>query len=487
MRCVTLRILLEVLAIGQILFGILTGVAVLADRRIRAASATSWILVIAVVPFLGAALYWLAGKPWLQRRRRESIERQRAKLLDRGLTAKAIRVSAVREALGRMPVGTRGLAVLAGQISGLPPVGGNDVEFFADAQDLFVRIAEDIDRATEHVHVLFYIVIEDHASGPVFEALKRAALRGVKVRFLIDAIGSLRYWRTDSRRSLEAAGVQVVPALPAGIVRALFQRIDLRNHRKMVIIDGKLGYLGSHNLAAADFKVKRSHVMWVDASARIEGPGAVEMQRVFLEDWWLETDEWLEETLQTAISVEGGALVQIVATGPTKEEQSMPQVIATCLHVAQRELILTTPYFVPDEPTLVSLITAARRGVKVTLAIPEHNDSHLVKFASQSFFQRILDAGVVIREFKGGMLHAKTITVDDTLSVMTSANLDRRSFEINFEVSLLLYDTVATQAMRAMQESYLEHSEPIDPVAWANRAWWHRVIENAVGLASPVL
>lgn len=483
----TPRYLVEIFFIGQVLLALLTAIQVLTNRRMRAASATSWILLIAVLPLLGCVLYWLAGQPWLQRRRRERVERRREQLGTRMQTAKAMRARPVREGLEDMPSGTRGLATLACQISGLPPVAGNDVEYLTDADELFSRLVEDIDEAREHVHVLYYIAIADDSATPVMDAMARAARRGVEVRFLFDSIGS-RPFRTSSKRDeLVAAGVRVVEALEAGLFRALFQRIDLRNHRKIVVIDGKIGYVGSHNLAAPDFKVKKAQAAWVDATARIEGPAANELQRVFIEDWWVESEEPVEKLVRPVDVGKGGSLVQVVATGPTFDEGSMPQVIGTCLHLAQREVILTTPYFVPDEPTMMAIVTAARRGVKVTLVLPEHNDSYIVKLASQSYFERLLDAGVRLLEFRGGMLHAKTITVDDTIGLMTSANLDRRSFEINFEVSLLLYDADATLAMREIQESYIERSEPIFREVWAKRSGLRRLISNAVGLASPVL
>jgi cardiolipin synthase len=481
------RVLLEVLFIGQVLLAFLTALQVLTDRRMRAASATSWILLIAVLPLVGCVLYWLAGKPWLQRRRREMVERQRERLGCRMQTAKVMRTKYVRESLDGMPPGSRGLAALACQISGLPPVAGNEVEYLTDTDELCLRIVEDIDAAKDHVHVLIYIAIADRSATPVLDAMIRAAQRGVQVRFLFDSIGSRPFRRCPKRREMAEAGVQVVEALPAGLFRAIFQRIDLRNHRKIVVVDGKVGYIGSHNLAAPDFKVKRSKVHWVDATARIEGPAANELQRVFVEDWWMETEEPIEELVKPVTMARSGSVVQVVATGPTFDEGSMPQVITTCLHLAQREIILTTPYFVPDEPTMMSIITAARRGVKVTLVLPEHNDVYLVKLASQSYFERLLDAGVSLLEFKGGMLHSKTITIDDSMGLMSSANLDRRSFEINFEVSLLLYDAEATLAMRAIQESYIERAEPIKREEWAKRSPLSRLISNAVGLASPVL
>ncbi|MBL9147608.1 MAG: cardiolipin synthase [Phycisphaerae bacterium] len=483
----TARLLLEALAIGQVLLAIGTAVAVLADRRYRASSAISWLLLIAAIPLAGAALYWLAGKPWLSRRRLTRSERIRASLSSSDDVPKSLRIRSIRAALARMPEGTRGLAVLAGQVSGQPPVGGNEVEFLADTADLMHRIASDIDAAKDSVHVLFYIALDDDGGLPVMEAMMRAAERGVKVRFLVDSLGSRPFTRSATRRRMEEAGVHVVEALAAGLLGAFFERIDLRNHRKIVVIDGKIGYIGSHNLAAATFKVKKKHLIWVDATCRLEGPIANELQRVFAEDWSVETMERLDETIRPSMIEEGGVLAQVVATGPLCDEGSMPQVLVTCIHLAQREIVLTTPYFVPDEPTMVALIGAARRGVRVRLVVPEHNDSKLVYLASKSFFGRLLEAGVSLLEFKGGMLHAKTITIDDRLSVMTSSNLDRRSFEINFEVSLLLYDQYATQAMRNLQESYIERSIVITREEWAKRPRWKRILENAVGLASPVL
>jgi len=484
---VTALLFFQILALLQFAAAVLTCIAVLVDRRFRAASAISWLLVISVVPIFGVALYWLAGKAWISALRTKRYERERRRFAETSGIALDLRIKGVREALGRMPEGTRGLATLAGEISNFAPVGGNDIEFFSDTPALMASIAADIDAAKKHVHALFYIALDDSGGLPVMEAMIRAAERGVKVRFLVDAIGSLSFCKSATRARLEAAGVRVVEALGTGLLSAFIERIDLRNHRKLVVIDGQIGYIGSHNLAAATFKVKKKHAIWLDATCRLDGPAANELQRVFAEDWWAETEESLDGIIKPSTSEEGGVLAQVVATGPTNEEGAMQQVIATCVHLAKRELILTTPYFVPDEPTLVSLLTAARRGVKVTLVLPEHNDSLLVHLAAKSFFGRLLTAGVDVRRFRGGMLHAKTISVDDRLGLMTSANLDRRSFELNFEVSLLLYDKKATEAMRALQEDYIRRSDSVDRVSWLARPWWNRLIENSVGLASPVL
>jgi cardiolipin synthase len=287
---------------------------------------------------------------------------------------------------------------------------------------------------------------------------------------------------------LRAAGVEVVDALPVGLIRRRFGRIDLRNHRKIVVIDGTIGYIGSHNLAAKDFKVKEKYAPWIDATMRVQGAIANDLQKIFVEDWFLETDQSLSHLI--GLSVRDGsepAIAQVLGTGPATYEDAMPQMILSTVHLAEDEVVLTTPYFVPDEPALTSLLTAARRGVRTVLVVPEHNDSLLVKLASRRYYHRLLEAGVEIWLDRGGLLHAKTIVADGKTSLMTSANLDRRSFELNLEVSLVIFDADTSTRLRALQESYLRKSTRIDAKEWYARSAWKRLIENAVGLMSPLL
>lgn len=482
------RDVIDLLVIAQFILALVAAVGILLERKMRSASAMSWLLFILAVPFLGIGFYLIVGKPWLSSRRQKRHKAIRARIADALALPAAVKVSTVRETLASLPEGSRSLAILAGGISGHPPVAGNQIEFFADTPEFMERLAADIEAATDHVHVLFYIALDDEGGRPVMEAMRRAAERGVEVRFLVDAIGSRTFLKSPFVRELRTAGVRVVAALPAGLVRALFERIDLRNHRKIVVIDGRIAYLGSHNLAAATFKVKKRFAPWVDTTCRLEGPVAQSLQRVFLEDWAAETDdEGLVRFLAPIRSAKDGATVQVVATGPTSEEGAMPQLLVTLLSQARRSVVLTTPYFIPDDATLTSLRAAAGRGVRVTLVLPEHNDSYLVRLASRSFFLRLLDAGIELLQFRGGMLHAKTIVVDDRLALITSANLDRRSFEINFEASLLLYDRDASRALARVQQAYLDRSHRIDRAGFEARPAWHRVIENAAGLASPLL
>jgi cardiolipin synthase len=305
---------------------------------------------------------------------------------------------------------------------------------------------------------------------------------------LLDGIGSRALLLSERHSQLRAAGVQVVEALPVGIVRRRFGRIDLRNHRKIVVIDRAIGYIGSHNLAAKDFKVKERYAPWIDATMRVAGPAANDLQKIFAEDWFLETDEELWNLIgQGVLDGHTSALAQVLGTGPATYESAMPQLILSIVHLAEEEVVLTTPYFVPDEPALASLLTAARRGVRTVLVVPEQNDSWLVKLASRKFYQRLLDAGVEIWHYRGGLLHAKTIVVDGKTSLMTSANLDRRSFELNLEASLVVYDGETSRRLRAVQERYLARSRRISAREWHARPAWKRLVENAVGLLSPLL
>jgi cardiolipin synthase len=482
-----------ILVAMSVAVSVLTVAAVLLDRRCRSQSAMSWVLLVIIAPLVGPIIYWIFGTAWLSKKRelayaRVAAERREMRLREEAAGAASGRRTAREAVLGAIDADQQLLAVQAASISGDFPAGGNDIEIFVEADELFEQLADDIDRAERQVHIEFYIALDDPTSERVFAALERAAQRGVACRLLLDDVGSRAFLRGPRVERLRAAKVQVAEALPVGLIRRGFSRIDLRNHRKIVVIDRTVGYIGSHNLAAKDFKVKEKYAPWIDATMRVRGPAVNDLQKIFVEDWFLETDEVLVN-LVGAASLDGHtpAIAQVIGTGPATYESAMPQLILSIVHLAEREVVLTTPYFVPDEPALAALLTAARRGVRTVLVVPEHNDSLLVKLASRKFFQRLLDAGVEIWQYRGGLLHAKTIVVDGKTCLMTSANLDRRSFELNLEASLVVYDAETSDKLRAVQEGYLAKSRRILAKDWYARPAWKRLIENAVGLLSPLL
>lgn len=480
-------------ALVAVAMAVTTVVFVLLDRRCRSQSAISWVLLVIAAPFIGPLIYWIVGKPWLSGRRERAYravaeERAEARRREEARGGGALRRVAREAVLGALTQEQRLIARQASTISGDAPTPGNEIDIFDDADLLFARMVEDIDRAERHVHVLFYIALDDETTCGVFRALERASRRGVPCRLLVDGLGSRPFLKSRRRADLEAAGVQVVEALPVGIIRRRFGRIDLRNHRKIVVIDGAIGYIGSHNLASKRFKVKRRFAPWVDATARVVGPVANDLQKIFVEDWFLETDEELWSLVsQSGFEQPRPAVAQVLGTGPATYESAMPQMVLSLVHLAEQEVVLTTPYFVPDEPALAALMTAARRGVRTVLIVPAKIDSRVVQMASQKFFQRLLDAGVEIWRFRGGLLHSKTIVVDGRTSLMTSSNLDRRSFELNLEASMVIYDEKVSQTLRKLQERYLQQSRRVSPTEWYRRPAWKRLRDNLVGLLSPLL
>jgi cardiolipin synthase len=481
------------LLLVSVAMSVTTVVFVLLDRRCRSQTAISWVLLVLVAPLVGPIIYWIAGKPWLSAKRERAYrevasDRAEVRRREEAAGGSAARRRAREAVLAALTQDQRLIARQASTISGDFPLSGNDIEIYDDADRLFERIETDIDAAERHVHVLYYIALDDETSCGVFRALERAARRGVPTRLLLDGLGSRGFLNSDRRTELEKAGVQVVEALPVGIVRRRFGRIDLRNHRKIVVIDGAIGYIGSHNLASKEFKVKEKFAPWIDATTRIVGPVVNDLQKIFVEDWFLETDEerW-EMVAQPPFDGAQPAVAQILGTGPATYESAMPQMVLSIVNLAEQEVVLTTPYFVPDEPALAALMTAARRGVRTVLIIPAKIDSRLVQMASQKFFQRLLDAGVEIWRFEGGLLHSKTIVADGKTSLMTSANLDRRSFELNLEASMVIYDAEVSGKLRELQGRYLKQSRRISASEWYRRPAWKRLRDNLVGLLSPLL
>jgi cardiolipin synthase len=256
------------------------------------------------------------------------------------------------------------------------------------------------------------------------------------------------------------------------------------------VIDGRVAYTGSQNLVDPRFFKQTAGVgVWVDAIARITGPAAVALDGVFALDWSMETGHACELPSVAAYGAPArtGAPVQVVPSGPALRPEAIHQLLLSAIYAARKELVMTTPYFVPDESILTALITAAQRGVEVTLIVPARNDSLLVRFASVASFDDLLSAGVRIALFEGGLLHTKSLTVDGAMSVFGSVNLDMRSLWLNFEISVFVYDADFTARLKALQDSYLRKSSFMELKAWRQRSGARRLVENAFRLLSPLL
>jgi cardiolipin synthase len=467
-------------------FGLHVAVAcvILLRRGRKPAVATAWIVTVMAVPILGVLLYLLVGESRVGRRR----ARRHAEIVAKVDRPEVHLHQDPRSMSVDLAQEQRQLARLAASVSHGPVLGGNRVELSGDSADNIRRMVADIDAARRHVHLLTYIFLLDGAGREVAQALARAAQRGVATRLLVDAVGSKDFLRSETRALLERTGVQVTAALPVSLLRAVFARLDIRNHRKLLVVDGEVAWTGSQNIADAAFAPKARYAPWVDCVVRIEGPLARELQVVFVEDWSMERDEDLSAVLAIEPNFrDGGLAAQAVATGPNFGNEAMTSLVQAAVQLARSEIVLTTPYFVPDLPMQAALGVAARRGVTTRLVVPRRNDSWLVQRASRGLYEELLACGVRIHEFTGGLLHAKTIVVDRMLSVVTSANLDRRSFELNFEMGVLLYDEGFSERLRRLQQGYLDRSQEVDLTTWRQRAVGRRLLEGAAGLVSPLL
>jgi cardiolipin synthase len=372
-------------------------------------------------------------------------------------------------------------------VSGFQPVGGNRTRLMADSNAAIESMITDIDAARDHVHLTFYIWLPDHNGLKMVEALKRAAARKVICRAMADGLGSRILLASEHWKAMRDAGVHVATALPIGnpLLRPLRGRIDLRNHRKILVIDNQITYCGSQNCADPEFCIKAKYSPWVDAMMRFEGPIARQNQHLFAS---AQVNEDLTGLLRQPLPPgEPGFTAQVIGTGPTVHHSAMPEVFETLMYAARRELFITTPYYVPDEAMQTALCASARRGVATTIIFPAKNDSWIVGAASRSYYAELLAAGVQIFEYQGGLLHIKSLTLDGEVTLIGSANMDRRSFELNYENNILFYDAAMTAEMRRRQDSYLAQSCPVTADILARWPMTRRLWNNAIAMLGPVL
>jgi cardiolipin synthase A/B len=470
-------------------FAIRCGLSLRVIMRKRAPSVSfAWLAVILLIPFAGAVTYLLFGESRLGERRASRLLKDRPILREWSSALREIpdidwhAVNPECRPLDRQILAT----------TGMPTMPGNHLELIDRADRFFTLLIDDINRARSSCSLEFYILNEGGQIDALIDALEAAQQRGVVCRLLLDSIGSKSFLRSPSVARLRKAGIEVSEALPAGIIRALFIRIDLRNHRKIVVIDGKIAYTGSQNLVDPRFFKQTEQVgEWVDAMVRITGPVVELLAAVFLFDWLLERRQsptrFKGTTGIQAVAATGEALVQLVPSGPGYGEDTIHDLLLTSIYAARRELILTTPYFVPDNAILAALRSAARRGVEVTIIVPEKNDSRLVHYASRARFDALIEAGIRIMAFHGGLLHTKTITVDNDFALFGSVNLDMRSFWLNFEMTLVIYDKAFTTAIRELQQQYLQLAHTIGTVDFGRRSYRQRLLENIALLLGPLL
>ena len=442
--------------------------------------AKGWLLLIFFLPWLGLALFLLIGRPKSPKWRSEQLARLPEKLagvMGRLRTHPSVFRPAVAPELSQA-------VALAQHLGRMPILGGSDAELLADYDGIIARLVEDIDAAEHHVHLLYYIYADDRTARRVTDALERAVRRGVRCRVLVDWLGSRAYTGALVPR-LQAAGVEVHEMLPIGLFRRKMSRFDLRNHRKIAVIDGRIGYTGSQNLVNAKFK---EGITYEELMVRVTGPIVLELQYVFVADWYLETDEVLDAAdVFRDPAVAGEIPAQALPSGPDFPTENNQRFLVALIHGARRNVVITTPYFIPDEALLQALETAVLRGVEVHLVVSRKVDQPLVGLAQQSYYEQLLEDGIAVHRYRGKFLHAKHLTVDDAIAIIGSSNMDVRSFELNAEITLVFYDPELTARLRQQQQRYLANCQTLTLERWQRRRLAAKILQNLARLVSPLL
>lgn len=455
---------------------------VLLRPRVEPSVRLAWIMVIEALPLLGILAYLLFGEV---RMRQADVQR---------MTDARDRLTGLRKpspaVLSDPPEFARPVVAANEAVGGMAALSGNRLRLLEESDGAIDRLVEAIDAARDHVHVLFYIWLPDASGTKIAEALIRAEARGVQCRVIVDALGSRALVRSDLWGRMDRAGAECVTAFPLGLpfVSMLFQRLDLRNHRKIVVIDNAMAFTGSRNCADMAFAVKARYGPWVDILLAVEGPVVRQLQAVFLGDWMSYTGRDLGHMLQPVAPVAApGKIAQVVATGPDLRAGSVSDCLTGMLHAARDNVVITTPYYVPDAALDAAIQAAARRGVRVTMILPARNDSLIVGATSQGFYYGLLAAGVRLMLFEEGLLHSKIMTVDGRMAMIGSANLDRRSFELNYEVNMGVFDPDFVAALDDRQASYVARARRITLDEVRNWSKLRRLRNNLLALASPLL
>jgi cardiolipin synthase len=450
-------------------------------QRRDPAAARAWLLLIFFLPWVGLLLYAIVGRAFLPRARLE-MQKTVARLV------RDLQPRILGHVLGQpvLPPEFGPAVQLAQARADFAPCAGNRFELITDYQGAVDRLIADIEQARRHVHLLYYIFRDDATGNRVVEALERASGRRVKCRVLGDGWGSWLSLRR-LRPRLQARGIDVVLVMPPRLWGRKAVRLDLRNHRKMAVIDGVVGYVGSQNIVDPDANRGLTNEELV---VRATGPVVRQLQAVFLADRYYETETFpaeVQEQLLPEAAGSGGSVAQVLPSGPGYHTGTTQQIMIALIHAARARVVLTTPYFMPDSAFLLALRSAAERGVEVHLVVSRHSNKRVVQLAQESNYESLLDAGVGIHLYQGSFLHAKHATIDESVALIGSSNLDIRSFALNNEVSVLVYDPAVVAELRGIQQRYFAASELVDPARWRRRGIGARVLQNIARLADSLL
>lgn len=466
--------------------GVVIAVLHILRRRREPRGMLAWILALVFLPVIGLVLFLLIGNMPVERKMRRRQRRRR--LIEPSLAQRTRTLAEDHDAIQapRLDPAQRALMRLATRVGRSVVTRGNEVDIYHDAEKIFLALSLAIEEAASHVHLEYYIFAPDDTGHGVRDVLIRKAREGVEVRLLLDAVGCWGLPRSFVRPMIDA-GVQIAYFLPWGIsTRRL--GLNCRNHRKLVVVDGRVGFTGSQNVGDEYLGRKKKFGPWRDTHMRLRGPCVAQLQEIFVEDWHFAAGQNLSaESYFPAPQPEGSQSVQIVASGPDRRPHVLHQLLLAALSDARHAVSLLTPYFVPDYAMLMALESAVYRGVKVRLLIPSRSNHRVVLWAGRSCYEDLVEAGVDVYEYEHALLHSKVVIVDDRWAMVGSANMDERSFRLNFEVTSILYDEGLARDLQSDFDSLRSRAHRITRDELAAWTYGRQLMAGLARLATPML
>jgi cardiolipin synthase len=456
-------------------------------RNRRPTAGMAWLITIFWLPVPGLLLFLLIGGNKLPKKRTAKQEFATAvvgEIADR-------EEAKLGTELAMLPDGISNAVQLGRSLGAQPMVRGNAATIYFDYEESFARIAAAIREAKRYVYVEFYILVHDDATHDVFEAMREVSARGVEVRVLLDHISAVR--NPGARRTaktLKEIGAKWAYMLPVRPWRGQWQRPDLRNHRKLVVVDGQVGFMGSQNLVDSSYNKPaniRRGLHWRDLMVRVEGPAALGLEAVFLSDWYVETGEPMPQSFDDELRVQlpGDVDCQILPSGPGFGRENNLQVFVSLLYTAKERISITSPYFIPESAIMHALRAATARGVKVELFVSEIGDQAVVYHAQRSYYEELFDAGVRIFMYKPPyILHSKHFTIDDKIAVVGSSNMDQRSFNLNMEVSMVVYGESFVRDLDEVNAVYHQNSRELTREEWSRQPLRSQLLDGLARLTS---
>ncbi|WMY95261.1 MAG: cardiolipin synthase [Arsenophonus sp.] len=442
-------------------------------------SSLTWILIIYIIPLIGIIFYLIFGELRLGKRRIMKIKSMWA-----SFESLILDINRSKYIFCKHTSKTAApLFSLCKKRQGVSGIKGNNLQLLTNYQDSINTIIKDINLASSNIEMVFYIWQSGGLVDKVTEALINAVKRGVHCRIMIDSAGSWAFFHSEEPKKMREAGIELIESLKVNLFRFFLRRMDLRQHRKIIIIDNNISYIGSMNMVDPRYFKQNLNVgQWIDIIVRMEGPISKILSIIYAFDWEMETgqniplifpNKKIKKIKKTTVHT-----TQVIASGPGFPKELIQQSLILTIFSARKKLILTTPYFVPTDNLIHAICSTAMRGVEVLMVIPNKNNSFLVGWASRAFYSELLEAGVKIYQFNDGLLHTKSISVDGQLSLIGSVNLDMRSLCLNFEITVVIDDERFSNHLTLIQYNYINRSIALIHENWEKRPLWNRLMER---------